>query len=239
MSERVSPGASEDVSRKKRVGILISGGGSNMAALIAAAKAVDYPAEFVVVISNKASAGGLEKARAEGIATAVVDHRNFGSREDFDRVVHAELEANRVDLICLAGFMRILSPWFSKQWTDRMLNIHPALLPSYTGLHTHARALKDGVKIHGCTVHFVRVELDVGPIIMQAAVPVLDNDTEATLAARVLAEEHRIYPSALRLVASGRAKVVARADGGEVVRVEGANDAARALVVPAITGTGL
>jgi len=217
---------------KKRVGILISGGGSNMAALIAAARSPDYPAEIVRVISNKPAAQGLEKARAAGVATAVVDHRSFATREDFDRAVHADLIAAGVEIVCMAGFMRIVSPWFAGQWRDRMLNIHPALLPSYTGLHTHARALRDGVKIHGCTVHVVRVELDVGPIIMQAAVPVLDDDTEATLAARVLTQEHRIYPAALALVASGRAKVVARPDGGEMVRVAGASETAAALVVP-------
>jgi phosphoribosylglycinamide formyltransferase-1 len=217
---------------RKRVGILISGGGSNMAALIAAAEAPDYPAEIVVVVSNKASAGGLAKAAAAGIPTAVVDHKGYGSREDFDRAVHAELVAAGVEIVCMAGFMRIVSLWFADQWHDRMLNIHPALLPSYTGLHTHERALKDGVKIHGVTVHFVRVELDVGPIVVQAAVPVMDDDTPETLAARVLAQEHRIYPQALGWVASGRARIVKRDDGSEVVRVDGAGDVPPAMISP-------
>jgi phosphoribosylglycinamide formyltransferase-1 len=219
---------------KRRVGILISGGGSNMAALIAASKAADYPAEIVLVISNRPTAGGLGKARAAGVATAVVDHKLYASREDFDRAVHAELVGAGVEIVCMAGFMRIVSHWFAAQWTDRMLNIHPALLPAYTGLHTHARALKDGVKIHGVTVHFVRVELDVGPIIVQAAVPVLDDDTEATLAARVLVEEHKIYPAALAWVASGRTRVMRRDDGGEVVHVDGSGVAPAGLVVPSV-----
>lgn len=209
---------------RKRVGILISGGGSNMAALIAAAEAPDFPAEIVLVVSNKASAGGLAKAQAAGIRTAVVDHKAHASREEFDRAVNAELVAAGVEIVCMAGFMRIVSSWFADQWRDRMLNIHPALLPSYTGLHTHERALKDGVKIHGVTVHFVRVELDVGPIVVQAAVPVLNDDTPDTLAARVLTQEHRIYPQALAWVASGRARIVSRADGSEYVRLDGAAD---------------
>jgi len=219
---------------KRRVGILISGGGSNMAALIGAAAAADYPAEIVVVVANRPDAGGIAKAQAAGIATAIVDHKRFLDREAFDRAVHAELLAAGVEIVCMAGFMRIVSPWFTEAWRDRMLNIHPALLPSYTGLHTHARALRDGVKIHGVSVHFVRVELDVGPIIVQAAVPVLDDDTEASLAARVLAEEHRIYPAALAWVASGRARIERRADGGEFVRVMPAGAAVETLVVPAL-----
>jgi phosphoribosylglycinamide formyltransferase-1 len=225
-------GATATRPNRRRVGILISGGGSNMAALIAASKAPDYPAEIVLVVSNRPNAGGLDKARAAGVATAVVDHKLYSGREEFDRAVHAELIAADVEIVCMAGFMRIVSPWFAAQWTDRMLNIHPALLPSYTGLHTHARALKDGVKIHGVTVHFVRVELDVGPIIVQAAVPVLDDDTEATLAARILTQEHKIYPAALAWVASGRARVVRREDGGEVVRIDTDRAAPAALVSP-------
>jgi phosphoribosylglycinamide formyltransferase-1 len=225
--------ANEAGTARKRVGILISGGGSNMAALIKAAEAPDYPAEIVLVVSNKSSAGGLVKAQAAGIKTAVVDHKAHASREDFDRAVHAELVAADVEIVCMAGFMRIVSGWFADQWRDRMLNIHPALLPSYTGLHTHERALKDGVKIHGVTVHFVRVELDVGPIVVQAAVPVLDDDTPDTLAARVLTQEHRIYPQALEWVASGRARIVQRADGSEYVRLNRANDAPPALISPA------
>ena len=195
---------------KKRVAILISGRGANMAALIAAARKPDYPAEIAVVLSNRPDAGGLRRAGAEGIATAVVDHGDFGKdREEFERAVQAQLEAYRIDIVCLAGFMRQLTPWLVSRWTGRMINIHPALLPSFRGLHTHERALEAGVKIHGATVHFVVPEVDSGPIIAQAAVPVLDDDTPDTLAARVLAAELRIYPSALGLVASGKSSITA------------------------------
>jgi phosphoribosylglycinamide formyltransferase-1 len=196
---------------KKRVAILISGRGANMAALIAAAKSPDYPAEIAVVLSNRPDAGGLRRAGAEGIATAVVDHRDFGKdREAFERAVQALLEAHRIDIVCLAGFMRLLTPWLVSRWSGRMINIHPALLPSFTGLHTHERALEAGVKIHGATVHFVVPEVDSGPIIAQAAVPVLDDDTPDTLAARVLAAELRIYPLALALVAGGKSSIAAQ-----------------------------
>lgn len=197
-----SPG---DAMSRKRVAVLISGRGSNMAALIEAAKAPDYPAEIVLVVSNRPDAAGLAHARAAGIATAVVDHTKFSkNREAFDRELQAVLEAHRIDLVCLAGFMRLLTAWFVGRWSDRMLNIHPALLPAFKGLNTHARALAAGVKTHGATVHFVVPEMDSGPIIAQAEVPVLDGDTPETLAARVLAVEHRIYPEALRRVAEGR-----------------------------------
>lgn len=205
-----------------------------MAALIQASKADDYPADIVLVISNKANAGGIEKARVAGIPTAVIDHRQFGTREDFDRAVHAAMTAAGVEIICMAGFMRIVSPWFATEWSDRLLNIHPALLPSYTGLHTHARALKDGVKIHGCTVHFVRSELDVGPIIVQAAVPVFPEDDEQSLAARVLAQEHRIYPAALAWVASGQTTIQIGRDGGEQVHISNVTTASAVMTVPAI-----
>src|SRR5215471_9960928 len=193
---------------KKRVAILISGRGANMAALIAATRKPDYPAEIAVVLSNRPDAGGLRRAGAEGIATAVVDHGDFGKdREAFERAVQAQLEAYRIDIMCLAGFMRMLTPWLVSRWSGRMINIHPALLPSFKGLHTHERALKEGVKIHGATVHFVEPETDSGPIIAQAAVPVLDDDTPDTLAARVLAAELRLYPLALGLVASGKSSI--------------------------------
>ena len=196
---------------KKRVAILISGRGANMAALIAAAKKPDYPAEIALVLSNRPDAGGLRRASAEGIATAVVDHRDFGKdREAFERAAQALLEAHRIDIVCLAGFMRLLTPWLVSRWSGRMINIHPALLPSFTGLHTHERALEAGVKIHGATVHFVVPEVDSGPIIAQAAVPVLDDDTPDTLAARVLAAELRIYPLALALVAGGKSGIAAQ-----------------------------
>lgn len=194
---------------KRRVAILISGRGSNMAALIAAAKASDFPARIVLVMSNIADAGGLAIARDNGIETLTVESKSYGKdRESFERTMHRELEARDVELVCLAGFLRLLTPWFVRQWEGRMLNIHPALLPSYRGLHTHERALADGVKLHGATVHFVVPEVDSGPIVMQGAVPVRDDDTPDTLAARVLLHvEHRIYPDALRLVASGQTRL--------------------------------
>ena len=196
---------------RKRVAILISGRGSNMVALIEAAKDPAYPAEIALVVSNEPAAEGLRRAAAAGIATAVVDHRQFGKdREAFERALHRTLEEHRIEIVCLAGFMRLLTPWFVRQWDGRLLNIHPALLPAFKGLDTHARALKAGAKEHGATVHFVVPEMDSGPIIAQGAVPVLAGDTEATLAARVLEVEHRIYPHALRLVAEGRVTI---ADG--------------------------
>jgi phosphoribosylglycinamide formyltransferase-1 len=193
---------------RKRVAILISGRGSNMAALIEAAKAADYPAEIVLVIANKADAGGLATARAAGIATAVIDHKAHSGKPAFEAALTERLEAARAEIVCLAGFMRVLSPAFTEHWRDRLINIHPSLLPAFPGLDTHARALAAGVAEHGCTVHFVRAGVDDGPIIAQAVVPVLPGDTTETLAARVLVEEHRLYPAALALVASGRARVV-------------------------------
>jgi phosphoribosylglycinamide formyltransferase 1 len=194
---------------RKRVAILISGRGSNMSALIAAAKAADYPAEISLVISNRPGAGGLAHAQAEGIATTVVDHKTYGKdREGFDRALDAVLEAHRIELVCLAGFMRLLSPWLVERWHGRMLNIHPALLPAFKGLDTHRRALAAGAKVHGATVHLVVADVDSGPIVMQEAVSIIPGDTEETLAARVLAAEHRIYPEALRLVAEGRVQVI-------------------------------
>jgi phosphoribosylglycinamide formyltransferase 1 len=198
--------AAEKPAAKKRVAVLISGRGSNMAALIEAAKAQDYPAAIVLVVSNRPDASGLIRAREAGIATAIVDHRPFGEdREAFERALDEELQAHRIDLVCLAGFMRILTPGFVRRWSGRMLNIHPALLPLFKGLHTHRRALEAGVKRHGATVHFVVPEMDSGPIVAQDSVPVLAGDTEESLAQRVLEVEHRLYPRALRLVAEGRA----------------------------------
>ena len=192
---------------RKRVAVLISGRGSNMTALIAAAKAKDYPAEIVLVLSNRIDAAGLARAREAGIATAVIDHRPFGDdRAAFEHALDDELHKNEIEIVCLAGFMRLLTPWFIARWRGRILNIHPALLPDFKGLNTHRRALDAGVKHHGATVHFVVEETDAGPIISQQSVAVLEGDTEATLAARVLEIEHRIYPEALRLVAEGRAK---------------------------------
>jgi phosphoribosylglycinamide formyltransferase-1 len=193
--------------RRIPTAILISGGGSNMAALIAAAKEPGFPADIRLVLSNNADAGGLTKAVAAGIATAILDHRPFGKdREAFEREIDARLRAEQIELICLAGFMRVLTPWFVKRWEGRMLNIHPSLLPAYKGLHTHARALADGAREHGCTVHWVVADLDAGPTIAQVRVPVLPGDTEDALAERVLAQEHVIYPLALADVASGRVR---------------------------------
>jgi phosphoribosylglycinamide formyltransferase-1 len=193
---------------RKRVAVLISGRGSNMAALIEAAKDQNYPAEIALVVSNRPDAAGLERARESGIETAVVDHAPFGKdREAFERALQASLETHRVDLICLAGFMRLLTPWFVTRWAGRMLNIHPALLPAFKGLDTHRRALEAGATQHGATVHFVVPEMDSGPIVLQASVPVIAGDTEETLAARVLEVEHRIYPRALRMVAEGAVKL--------------------------------
>jgi phosphoribosylglycinamide formyltransferase-1 len=196
---------------RKRVAVLISGRGSNMAALIEATKGKDFPAEIVLVLSNRPDAGGLATARDAGIATEVVDHTRFNKdRPAFEQAMQAVLEAHRIDLICLAGFMRLLSPGFVGQWQGRMLNIHPALLPAFKGLDTHKRAIDAGAKVHGATVHFVVPEMDAGPIIRQGAVKVRADDTEQSLATRVLAVEHRIYPEALRLVAEGRVRI---ADG--------------------------
>jgi phosphoribosylglycinamide formyltransferase-1 len=197
---------------KKRVAVLISGRGSNMTALIEAAKAKDYPAEIVLVISNRPEATGLARARAAGVTTAIVDHTLFGKdRTAFERALDAELQAHRIDLVCLAGFMRLLTPWLVGRWSGRMLNIHPALLPQFKGLDTHRRALAAGARRHGATVHFVVAETDSGPILAQESVPVLEGDTEETLAARVLEVEHRIYPQALRALAEGRAATLSSA----------------------------
>jgi phosphoribosylglycinamide formyltransferase 1 len=194
---------------RKRVAVLISGHGSNMAALIEAAKDKKYPAEIALVLSNRPDAGGLATARAAGIATEIVDHAAFGkNRAAFERALQAVLEKHHIELVCLAGFMRLLTPGFVGLWPERMLNIHPALLPAFKGLDTHKRALEAGVKVHGATVHFVVPEMDSGPIVAQGAVAVRAGDSEATLAARVLAVEHSIYPLALKLVAEGRVRVV-------------------------------
>jgi phosphoribosylglycinamide formyltransferase-1 len=214
-------------SNRKRVAILISGRGSNMRSLIEAARAPDFPAEIALVLSNVPSAAGLDFARTGGIATVAIDHRLFDDRENFERAMQDALIGHHIDLVCLAGFMRLLTPWFVSQWRHRMLNVHPALLPSYRGLHTHERALQDGVKIHGATVHFVAPEMDAGPIVAQAAVPVLQDDTPEALAARVLAQEHRLYPLALKLVANGAARVE-----GARVRVEGKTHTPEALLWP-------
>jgi phosphoribosylglycinamide formyltransferase 1 len=193
---------------RKRVAILISGRGSNMAALIEAAQEPGYPAEIALVVSNRPDAGGLALARATGVTTAVLDHKPFGKdRAAFDSALQAILDQHRIELICLAGFMRLFTAEFTQRWYGRMLNIHPSLLPAFPGLDPHGQALRAGVKISGATVHFVIPETDAGPIVMQGAVAVHDDDTADTLAARVLALEHRIYPEALRLVVSGATRL--------------------------------
>jgi len=217
---------------RRRVAVLISGRGSNMGALIAAARAADYPAEIALVLANRPDAKGLATAREAHLTTAIVDHTRFGrDREAFERAVQAELEAQAIDIVCLAGFMRLLTPWFVSRWEGRMLNIHPALLPAFKGLDTHEHALAAGVKIHGASVHFVVPEMDSGPVIAQGALAVRDDDTAETLAARVLAIEHRIYPLALRLVAEGRVTVV---EGR--CRIAGAAASDHVLLAPDIEG---
>ncbi|MBS4099173.1 MAG: phosphoribosylglycinamide formyltransferase [Sulfuricella sp.] len=199
----------------KSIVILVSGRGSNMQALLEA----KLPLTVAAVLSNKADAQALEIARSHGVDTLVVNHRDYSDREAFDRAMAEKIDALGADLVVLAGFMRILSPWFVAHYRNRLINIHPALLPAFTGLDTHARALADGVKLHGCTVHFVTNELDRGPIVAQVAVPVFPDDTEEILAARVLAQEHRIYPAALRWFAEDRLEIgangVVTVKGGE------------------------
>ena len=214
--------------RKLRIGVLISGRGSNLQALIDACAAPDYPAEIVLVISNKADAFGLERAETAGIAHQTIDHKAFPDRLTFDRALTEALEAAEVELVAQAGFMRILTGEFVAHWEGRMINIHPALLPLFPGLNTHGRALAAGVKLHGCTVHYVSEEVDAGPIIGQAAIPVLPDDSADSLAARVLEAEHRLYPHCLRLVAEGKVTI----DGAVTHLAEGP-EAAEALINPA------
>ena len=193
---------------KTRVGILISGRGSNMMALVEAARDTDFPAEIVTVISNRPDAAGLAWAASQGIATLAIDHKAYARREDFEDALHQALTSAGVELVCCAGFMRLMTASFVDGWYGRMLNIHPSILPSFKGLATHEQALAAGVKITGCTVHFVVPEMDSGPIIAQAAVPVADDDTPDSLAERILAAEHKLYPHALGLIASGQARLV-------------------------------
>ena len=197
-----------------RVGVMISGRGSNMLALIEACAAPDFPAEIVLVVSNEPGAPGLARAEAAGVATQAIPHRDYAGRAAFDAAVTAAFEAAGVELVCMAGFMRLVSEGFVAHWHDRLINIHPSLLPLFKGLESHAQALAAGVKLHGCTVHFVRHEMDSGPIIGQEAVPVRPGDTPDRLAARVLEAEHRLYPRCLRLVAEGRVRV-----SGEIAEI--------------------
>ena len=210
---------------KLRVGVLISGRGSNLQALIDACAQDAFPARIVRVISNRPNAQGLERAGKAGIDAQVVDHTDYDDRDAFETALHASLKEAGVELVCLAGFMRILNPDFVDRWRNRLINIHPSLLPAFPGLHTHERALEDGVRFSGCTVHFVRPEMDNGPIILQAAVPVCPGDTPDCLAKRVLEYEHRIYPEAVRLIALGRVRV----SGGKVT-ITGAKAAADGLI---------
>jgi phosphoribosylglycinamide formyltransferase-1 len=216
---------------KRRVAILISGRGSNMAALIQAAAAADFPAEIAVVISNKADAGGLERARASGVAALTIESKPFGrDRAAFEAVLQKALDQHGVELICLGGFMRLLTAEFVQRWYGRMLNIHPSLLPSFPGLEPQAQALRAGVKISGATVHFVIPETDAGPILMQGAVAVRDDDTPETLETRILAIEHRIYPEALRLVAGGRIRLE-----GDICKTIGSAGSGGTLISPPLT----
>ena len=210
-----------------KLGVLISGRGSNLLALIEACKAPDYTAEIVLVVSNKSDAKGLEHAAAAGITTTVVEHGGYPDRETFDKAVHEKLADAGVELVCLAGFMRLLSSWFVETWRDRVVNIHPSLLPAFKGIDAHAQAIATGVKLSGCTVHIVRPEMDAGPILVQAAVPVLPGDDEDTLAARILTVEHRCYPLAVRLIAEGRVTI-----DGERTVIDTAGMADAALINP-------
>jgi phosphoribosylglycinamide formyltransferase 1 len=219
---------------KRRVAILISGRGSNMAALIQAALAPDYPAEIVVVISNRADAPGLEKAKASGIATAVIESKPFGKdRTGFETALQAMLDQHRVELICLGGFMRLFTAEFVQRWYGKMLNIHPSLLPSFPGLDPHGQALRAGVKISGATVHFVIPETDAGPILMQGAVGVSDHDTAETLSERILEVEHRIYPDALRLLALGAVKL-----DGDICKTPDSAGSGNFLISPVASADG-
>ncbi|MDR3424078.1 MAG: phosphoribosylglycinamide formyltransferase [Alphaproteobacteria bacterium] len=191
-----------------KVGVLISGRGSNLQALIAVCAATGFPAQIACVISNKADAKGLDHARKANIPAFVVSHKDYADKAGFEAAMEAVLERHQVQLVCLAGFMRLLSAGFAERWRDRVINIHPSLLPAFPGLDVHEKVLAYGVKLTGCTVHFVRAEMDHGPIIVQAAVPVLADDTEETLAARVLQAEHKAYPAALRLIAEGRVNII-------------------------------
>jgi phosphoribosylglycinamide formyltransferase-1 len=216
---------------KRRVAILISGRGSNMAALIEAARKEHFPAEIAMVISNRADAVGLEKARASGVATLIIESQPFGKdRAAFEAALQSALDQHRIELICLAGFMRLFTAEFVQHWYGRMLNIHPSLLPSFPGLEPQAQALRAGVKISGATVHFVIPQTDAGPILMQGAVAVRDDDTPETLAARILMIEHRIYPEALHLVAEGKFRLE-----GDICKTVGETPSEGALISPAVS----
>lgn len=214
-----------------KVGVLISGRGSNLKSLLDACAVPGFPAEIVAVISNRPGAGGLDHARQAGVAAQVIDHKTFEGKEAFEAAVTAALEAAGVELLCLAGFMRVVSSGFVRHWQGRMINIHPSLLPLFPGLDTHARALAAGVKLHGCSVHYVTEEVDGGPIIGQAAVPVLAGDDPDSLAARVLAAEHRLYPTCLRLLAEGKVSLQ-----GGTARISADSDPSAQIFNPSSAG---
>lgn len=216
---------------KLRLAVLISGRGSNLQAILDTfgPRVAGSPIEIVLVLSNRPDAAGLARAEKAGVPTAIIDHKQHPDRASFDAAMDAKIRAAGANFIALAGFMRLLTDGFINAWRDRMINIHPAILPALKGLHTHERAIKRGLKLHGCTVHFVRPEMDTGPIIAQAAVPVLAGDTPDRLGERVLAAEHRLYPHALRLIAAGNVRVE-----GEIAVVEGAGDPAAFLINPAL-----
>ena len=205
--QSIIEGRKVSLDKKLRLAVLISGGGTNLQALINSCSRPNYPALINIVISNQRKAGGIQRANEANIKTVIIDHEKFNGREQFDEEISRILEENGIELVCLAGFMRILGEKFVMKWQNRLINIHPSLLPSFKGLNTHERALDAGVRISGCTVHFVERDVDVGPIIVQAAVPVLENDTKESLAQRVLNEEHKIYPLAVELIASGAVKI--------------------------------
>ena len=210
-----------------KVGVLISGRGSNLRSLIEAQVGGQLSAELVKVISNVPDAPGLEIAKSHGVRSEVINHKDFDSQKNFEGALNKALILADIDLICLAGFMRILSDYFVNKWKDRLINVHPSLLPSFKGLNTHERALKAGVRFTGCTIHFVRVAMDDGPIILQAAIPTLAQDTPETLANRVLEQEHIIFPLAVRMIAEGRVKVE-----GNVVKIEGTSFHSTPMINP-------
>lgn len=212
-----------------RIAVLISGRGSNLQALLDAAADPDYPGEIALVISNRPKAEGLQRAVKAGVQVEVINHKDFETREDFDAALHDALKTAKIDFVCLAGFMRVLTGGFVSDWRGRMINIHPSLLPAFEGLHVHERMIEMGVKLAGCTVHFVSAEVDSGPIIGQAAVPVLPGDDAESLAARILEQEHRLYPAALRLLIDGKARLA-----GAVVTYDETIIADGALINPPV-----
>ena len=216
------------MSSKLKLGVLISGRGSNLQSLIDATQHDSFPAEIVMVISNVPDVAGLDRAAKANIPTTVINHQDFGDREPFEDVLHDALSKAGVKLVCLAGFMRILTDGFVSRWLDKIINIHPSLLPSFKGLYTHERAIEAGVRFSGCTIHFVRPKMDDGPIIAQATVPIRQNDTPDTLAARVLVEEHKIYPLAVRMIAEGRISIT-----GSQVTIKDAVNPDSAVINPA------